>query len=818
MPETTGPADDDLSPKNNPSLGQRDIADLGRSDDQSITNPVSPVPSSSGPNSLVNQDANDYPGKRLKNPLGDYPTYTYQISLYMITPDAYDAFIKTGRKNIQALNNLSSDGSGGALLIAQSGGINENSNRASSFELDYYIDNLKISTTTSGKDSLSESNTTNITFTITEPYGFSFISNLKRAADSLQEYSQRLGYKNLSNPTRQFFILGIRFLGLDIDGKPITGKNTTSGSGTITGKASNNGSNGIYERFYDILITKLQFKLDGKATVYSVKASPIAPQVSLGTLKGVINNRISIEADTVENALTQLMGALNKQQEELSKTSSSIPNKYTFNFIGDSLGISSARMVSPTDVDKWRYGGSGAKTTSQVNDATGATASPAESSQVKTLVFENGTPIVQAINTIISRSTYLENALKTLFKTYKEPDPTDPAKSEIEKDTKVYVSWYHLSPEVTDAKYDETVKDFAWQINYVIEPYQTPVVQNAYTNSGVPYYGPHKRYEYYFTGKNTEVISYEQNLDNTFFNVALINTESDNSAGGGGADIPVQQGALQPVPSTAALNVGSQAQNAYLTDLFTPTAYAMAKLKILGDPDFLVPESTTSVEDVYNEFYGVDGFTINANGGQVFIEVDFKEAEDYNFKRNNLGKYSATNNGLMSINESIQFWKYPKKLQNIIKGVSYMVTKVESEMSGGIFTQTLNCNINTFPGITDEKADDTGRSAATTVPGSSITQSRQQPSDEKPPVGLRQDRPVVALPGDISGQQKLIPVGTNGDDDNVQPKFSLDQQIAAINKQREYTLSLGRGDPNELNRVFDRQIEQLKNQYAGGGR
>ena len=42
----------------------------------------------SNPNTAIT----DAPGRRLKNPLGALSSYTYQLSLYMITPDAYDAF------------------------------------------------------------------------------------------------------------------------------------------------------------------------------------------------------------------------------------------------------------------------------------------------------------------------------------------------------------------------------------------------------------------------------------------------------------------------------------------------------------------------------------------------------------------------------------------------------------------------------------------------------------------------------------------------------------------------------------------------------
>jgi hypothetical protein len=131
-----------------------------------------------------------------------------------------------------------------------------------------------------------------------------------------------------------------------------------------------------------------------------------------------------------------------------------------------------------------------------------------------------------------------------------------------------------------------------------------------------------------------------------------------------------------------------EAQNAYMTSLFDPGAYAKAKISILGDPDYLAQETPASINQVYNQFYGSDGFTINPNGGQVFIEIDFKEAVDYH-----------NSDGLMSINSSIYFWNYPAAVVNKVKGVSYMVTEVEHYFKGGKFTQQLTCNINDFPGV-----------------------------------------------------------------------------------------------------------------------
>lgn len=91
------------------------------------------------------------------------------------------------RKNINALSQTDATGqatNGGAFLIAQSGGINnKTSKRAPRFDLDYYIDDLKIKTAVNGKNTQSASNVTAISFNIYEPYGFSFITKLKRAND-----------------------------------------------------------------------------------------------------------------------------------------------------------------------------------------------------------------------------------------------------------------------------------------------------------------------------------------------------------------------------------------------------------------------------------------------------------------------------------------------------------------------------------------------------------------------------------------------------------------------------------------------------------
>lgn len=666
------------------------------------------------------------PGRRIKNPLGYFSSSTYQITLYMVTPDAYDAFILSGRRNIQALQQAGGGNQGaGAYIIAQSGGINNTtSTRAPGFNFDYYIDNLKIVTSTGGKETGTATNVTEMSFTIVEPYGFSFITKLKNASNAVQQYSKKLN--GVQNPSKQFFILGIRFLGYDENGNLMTGKEQYEGL-TLDDKAS---PNGLFENFYDILLTSIKFKIDGRATTYNIKAAAIAPTVSFGIKRGFLNTNAKIQGATVEDALEGENGFITKlnadQENLLAAGKIKEKNNYKVTWIGGGEEIREASIVLPEDLDKSKWATSNAKNTTESNDKESATATP--NNTVRNIQFNRDSPALQVISQIIAQSSYLRDAMRVVYTSQVEPNPEKNTDNQNDPNTKKTVSWYNLSSEVTNARWDTVTGDFAYDINYLIQPYETPVIDSAYANPGVKYYGPHKRYDYWYTGKNSEILSYEQNLDNTYFN-SILDPSVGASSGVGNAG-PVDVAGVPNRPTSqnrqGTLDKGREAQNNYLTSLFDPGAYATAKIQILGDPDFLIQESASSINALYSKFYGTNGFTINPNGGQVFIEIDFKEAVDYD-----------TQKGVLSINDSILFWKYPEDISKLVKGVSYMVYKVTSSFASGKFTQTLECTINTFgdPGSkTQESANrqSTGQSTGTdaTTGNTGLTKDNP-PADSK---------------------------------------------------------------------------------------
>jgi len=688
-------------------------------------------------NKTVGKDTK--PGSRLQNPLGNFASYTYQLSLYMITPDAYDAFVLSGKKNINALSAVDANGKstgGGAFLVAQSGGINnKTSQRAPGFDLDFYIDDLKIKTATNGKETRTSSNVTDMSFTITEPMGFSFITKLKRASDAIKKNSKLPNYDKSTNASKQFFILGIRFQGYDKNGEIANASQYFSDDTFNTSPDAS----GVYERFYDIIIKSMKFKLNGGATTYQITAASIGTTVGMGVAKGIVDNNVPVVADTVMNALgpevsdpaqVSLLGTINDNQKKMKDAGDiEIANVYKIEWLGEQSDlIKSAILKSDADKDKKKSQMSDATNSSQVNDAT-ATKAIVDTSNVLYSI-PKGTPIPQAIKNIIMHSSYLESAMNTLFTTAEETDPKTDAPAEITKKNPPPLRWYNLSTRIKCLGFDTKVNNFAYEITYVIQPYDTPAAVSPYGKTS-KYYGPHKKYNYWFTGKNSEIISYEQTFDNTFFNVALT-PNGDPQAQGAGANIPTEGNKQTNQERTGRIGDGNEAQNTYMTSLFDPGAYAKMKMTILGDPDYLTQETPDSVSDVYRQFYKNDGFTINPNGGQVFIEISFNEGVDYD-----------NGTGLLTVNDSIYFWNYPPEVAAKIKGVSYMLTTVESVFSKGKFTQTLEGNINDIPAGTTTATPAKSSANGTDTPNQSAAETnRLAKAGSVATTGLTPDAPV----------------------------------------------------------------------------
>jgi len=691
------------------------------------------------------------PGRRIYNPLSKLASYTYNISLYMITPNAYSKFIESGRQKIDAFSTAEGPGGSlgeGAYLIAQSGGINNTtSRRAPGFELDYYIDNLRFftetATKTTGQSSISA--VSEFDFTITEPYGFSFVSNLRKAAAAMIVNQSNTGYEN-ALVYKQFFVLGIRFYGYDIDGNIVKPQSELYGE-----PIDPLGSEALFENFYDIQLNEIKFRLDGKTVQYAIKAASVSGQTMIGVKRGRVPTGATVGGSTVDEALqgeNGLFTKLNKQQEDMAQKeppSLKIPNKYNVVYLGDAFErLGNASMVTEADVQKSNWGGSGAKTTTESTDAK-SSVPPDNNSRLVTI--SNDTSILQAIEQIVKRSAFMVNAMNVTYSNTTQPDPKQKNQEQIQRENPSKLTWYTVNAEVVKAEWDDKIKDWAYETNYIIQLYEIPSIETPYARDTSRYYGPHKRYDYWFTGKNSEILDLNLTYNGLYYNavLGLENPPSANStaaqnpggeregqaqtSGGGSGATPgnskttsantglkgdppppgagddsagtaaaggmtsVTPGLNSGGDKTGALGIAMAAQNSVTTYLNDPDAYANATMRIIGDPDFLVRDGASSVTEFYNKFYDSDGYTVSAQGGQVFIEVAFKEAVDY-----------SDNTGTMIINEELFFINYPPYIKEMTQGaIIWGVANVQSTFSSGRFEQTLNLFAPSFAGIGDPR-------------------------------------------------------------------------------------------------------------------
>ena len=415
--------------------------------------------------------------------------------------------------------------------------------------------------------------------------------------------------------------------------------------------------------------------------------------------------------------------------------------------------------------------------------------------------------VLQAIQKIIKQSSYLEQALETLFVSEETPDEDTNSPEKKEKKTRIPLRWYNVSPDIKVIGYDTKINDFAYEITYVITPYETPAAVSPYGRT-TKYYGPHKRYNYWYTGKNSEIISYEQQYDNTFFNITF-NPDGDPAASGGNAQVAQLANKPTTEDRTGKITPGSEAQNSYMTSLFDPGAYASARIQILGDPDYLMRETAPGINEVYKQYYQDDGYTINPNGGQVFIEIAFNEGIDYNI-----------GTGTMDINDSIFFWDYPDNVRSKVKGVSYQVRECESIFKGGKFIQTLQLSINTMPDAVDaaEKAAEERTTTQQTTQGASDVRTGNSQGGSTPTPGSNNNN--------SSANSGLAQDDATGVDQAVQANAEADAELLRESRRGSVaTASVPTGNANNTSVATDDSVTNsgttqagAANSYESGGR
>lgn len=671
------------------------------------------------------------------NVLDRYSSYTYQASIYLMSPQAMAQMVKTKKKSLN-----------GSQLIIQSGGAPVNG-RNPYFSNDYYIDRIELKSTILGKGTGAAHNVNSMKFTIVEPNGITFLENLDKAVTGYLGNATDTKKKSFQS---QLYLLVIRFYGYDSEGKIVqAGVNTQGASSTIATPGA-----AFIEKYYPFNLNSVKFKIQNRVVEYEIEATACQYQIGLGQIRGgVIPYNVELSSTTIQDALLGpavvaatanntangrdatnttgtgtastptapqnasaapstkltvrqgLITALNQYQQDLVKNGTyTYPDVYSIEF---TLPAISQAKIKRIDQDKSKdpppQGGTAKERTSPTTNSVDNT--------TRTLTITAGQQIVQVIDQIVKNSTYIEDQQKIVIGEASQTQKTNA------KATASNLAWYKISIEASPGKYDPKRNDYAYNIKYIVHPYKLSSMISAYFDP-IKYNGVHKQYNYWFTGQNTQVLSYEQTYNALYAQILS-----------GGPPSPTQT-AADNVKLTFAPRSGQSSQGAKgrtnepaanaADYLYSPGDNQNCTMQIVGDPGWLqqgeAALGTGSSGFEYKPFLP-DG-TINVDSQQVLFEVLFNVLGDYNLNTG-LMDPNTTNNTTNTTQASLQVPGQSKR------SIVYNATECTSEFSKGKFSQTLKGTfVNYYPnqGVKNALSGRPAATGTTTAGGATAPNSR----------------------------------------------------------------------------------------------
>ena len=732
------------------------------------TNPgVGAKPEDAANNSTTTAQTNvNAAGNALKiqprpNPLDQFASYTYSISVYLLSSTQYERLLRSKTKKIDGYFLLFQDGGapvnrGGEKQGMATADISaSDSGRNPFFPYDYYIDSLTLDTVPLGKATGASHMTASMKLVINEPNGITLIDNLYKAVANIQ---QKDGSGKV-NYTAADYLAVIRFYGQGADGNPVQvrasggaaiekfipfklgGINWSVGSKMVTYEWDCVPQGLLIAGYtargaipHDVQITSTTIgKLLGSDVVYSSTESTAANPGKTTTAQTSSPNQSDAEfarlnrqagnppnaysppkaiaAPTSKKSITQgLMGALTKFQEELtlpqkgqSESIFNIADRYFIKFV-DGVGLD-GKVIPASVIENAEILPQGPErdntTKASGSPVSGKSGEPqglnpnqqAIDNASQSFSITAGQMITQAIDLAIRNSSYIKNQALVQQTSYGYQIPSPDKRNSP-------MSWFNIIMHAVPRPggIDPKRNDHAFDITYIVKPYR---LQNFNSKYFPPsrFAGVHKSYPYWFTGQNTAVVEYQETL-NALYSITVSGSDPKNS---GAAKIreaataslrdiakynyAVTSGQSTHGSSDTRLNETSANAADYL---FSPGDLGNAKVKILGDPDWIqqgslfreITAGESQVADVTG--FGEDG-SISFETGDVLFEVVWQRPEDYDLNTGVADPYSGGYSGRAN------------KTREPIQSRVYQANRIISEFRQGAFYQTIEGTLYQFP-------------------------------------------------------------------------------------------------------------------------
>lgn len=666
------------------------------------------------------------------NVLDRFATYTYSASVYMMTPDQLDAYTRSGRRNVQGYNLLFQSGGAPNNVGGPQGGSGpSNAGRNPFFPLDYYIDSITINNSLFGKSTNAAHSAVDMKFTVVEPTGITLIDNMYRAAQDLapQTAAGSINYAAV------VYLMVIRFYGQDINGNI----QQVGAADSTTGLSD---ANALVEKFIPFKIKEIKFSINNRLVTYEFDTAPIGQMIGAGTRRGTVPADIELSATTVGAMLTGeaqysgatssaanpgasttpgtgseadgrtsssapgnenpaspskannapnnkktikqgLIAAMNEFQKELVKKKIyDVADEYVLEFANGAEAIKDGKIAKPDKkVNK------SATPLAQAPSQNTQSASPDKSNvdvTARNWAVTAGMQLVQVIDMVIRNSSYItDQALVSIDETTGKPVPNPKSGSKGMK-------WYNIVMKATQLEYDKRRNDHAYRVTYIVEPYTLTDFNSPYFPIG-NFRGVHKRYPYWFTGQNTQVLDYQASF-NKLYNLTVSGPDGNSSLlnnvrkkyTSSMRDIAFYQYQARSTESAQGAEGKANELAASAAEyLYNPSDNGNGKIRIIGDPAWLQQGSVTNAINskavVYSPFLP-DG-TINFDVNDVMFEIAWQKPQDYDLNSGLADPYSKSGSSDRTPTQS----------------VVYRAKSVVSEFRQGRFEQTIEGTLYQYP-------------------------------------------------------------------------------------------------------------------------
>jgi hypothetical protein len=496
----------------------------------------------------------------------------------------------------------------------------------------------------------------------------------------------------------------------------------------------------------------------------------------------------SAPTGTTKYTYTGLCDALNAYEQSLVKAGTvEYANQYAIEFAPASLASSGITLPGTSDKKM---------APSQQNITAKAVIDPNTNtfnSKGKNIAVTQGTQIIQFIEMTMRNSRYITDQLKVT-----QDQVSGNSIPSTSTTTNKTTTWFKITVNAVpiSPKIDKLRNDYAYKITYTISTYALNEAQSQYF-PGAQFRGVQKVYYYWFTGQNTQILSYEQSYNNQYINVLSSKTKTqgkqsiDNALSnsvGYGIGLPKNVPAPRSSQSDQQAENGANNPASTLADyLYSFADQSEITLQIVGDPAWLVqgePKGITASAFQFGGFYS-DG-TVNPDVQQVVFAVNWNAPSDYN--NGTSGPYSGT--GLMEVNASNTQGNNNNLANSPTQAsAAYTATQVRSTFSKGKFVQELKGNAL-------KNLNPTQLASFTARPADGST---KQPSASQPQTSTR--TPNINS-GTISLTDQLNPNLWDSKPNNTpvsQPNLSTPVGTPPVQPQSPATPPTSNGDIAQLN-------------------